>query len=521
MKSNHPPHYSHIFSAPVAAGFIALSVGMPNGCVNVHEADIDPIASGVGTWDDPIIVRRDNLAVVGNLEVTDALVTSKVSSPYFTDGTWTSLTGHIRLEELRSDGSAYVDQYSPILPRSEFYGPGQAPYGTRAGVMVHGNTYALHLSAADEGGDSFSNEKEVVYVKLADDVLLVPIVVVSWKRPGVDPTFVDHTHRARNMFDFHPLHIDDSAAPSPYTLPDNTMVTPLPLPSIQALLANQVDSPSSSSAFSATVAPDALEVPPDDIWAECGIQFQVVAQFIADLPEDWINECDTLGANFPDPHDVVKAELDNHPLLRDYLLNDLEPIFISYGDLKECHTDWMQDGFFASTVDYDLIEVTTGGRPRTITSHELGHALGLDHAVDPVTHHPIQGNLMRENPKNGERDLTPQQCEYARGQAQNLFSENYDYFNWVTGRTYADVPAPPPSGAAVEDHGEFNPGGESQVCCLGVDDVYTTTGSCEKEVDMEQCIEVCCESSDSIFSTTLFRCSQLQGVAHNISVCHD
>jgi hypothetical protein len=255
------------------------ALGAPDVSLRVDPKDVDTSAAGDGSRQKPFIVRRDNPAVGGELKVTDATVEAKVSSKFLSDGVWKNLWGHFKFREDREHGDPYNYQYTPILPLDDFHGPGTAKYATRAGLMVHRNIHGLRMEGGTVGGDDYVLE-HVQWIKLSDDVLVVPVVIVLWKQidsSKEDPHF-DTTQfwTARNMFDFQPLYMP--IAGHPYQRADGTWVSPLPRASIEVLLANEINSP--SSYWFPPMAPNRDETPPDELWAKCGIQFQVVGQFI-------------------------------------------------------------------------------------------------------------------------------------------------------------------------------------------------------------------------------------------------
>lgn len=473
-----------------AGACLLLSVGAPAPVLTVRMSD--RVKNAPGTLQNPILVRRDNPALDGIVVLGDSSVRGTVSSPYSTDGQWTNFSGRFRITEMRQQSAAYIEQYTPVLPRQAVNGAGVAFVGTRAGTMVHGNIYALSMQASDKAGEKFAADK-VKYIKLADDVMLVPVVVISWKKPGSDPKFVNETYPARNMFDFNPIGLGQAA---PYTRPDKSTMQPLPNLTINPLYPALYDRP--EPYWFAKMAPNLKETPPDEIWSKCGIQFQVVAQFIFDLPADWQNRCNIQALNFGQPEWAIAKELADQPALRDYLINDLKPIYVSYGDNSLCSTGWIKNSFFGTTPGKgNHIEIGFT-RPRTTTAHELGHALGLDHEVDPVSKKPVEGNLMRENGIKDEGTLTADQCKKARSAAAS-YSARFDHFNWVTGRTYSPTPPPPPTGASpLEDLDGFDPGLPAEaVCCTGPTDVYwAAPGTCpNSQVSQSQCETVCCSGT--------------------------
>ncbi len=497
------------FSLLGGALLLAASLGAPNACLDINQTDKSPNQTGDGTWANPLRVRRDNLAMGGMLDVKDTGVKSSVTSPYLSDGKWTRLTGHFTIDELRDHYWHYAYQSTPILPRETATGATTYDYGTRAGYMVKGNTYAVSIKGKTTGGDQF-DMKNVQYVKLADDVLVVPVVVASWKLPGADPKFVNQYWRSNTMFDFSPVRIDNQAAPTPYWKTNNTPgVKPQPLQEQGYLLANEIDSPTS---FFTTNPPNRDEVPPDDIWAQCGIQFQVVKQLIVEHKAGWYNHCSVNSLNFGDPENApvggLSAELASNPYLQK-AFRDLQPVVVSYGDNSDCHSF---GGFIGTTPGKGRFIEIDNQRPTTETSHELGHALGLDHLE--VNGSPVAGNLMRVNP-SGEKNLTAAQCTAARAMAKQ-FSDRYDYFNFVTGRTFSDQDAPPLSSGGG-DLGDFDPSGggsNGDVCCLQNGAVSeTAAGACAgTSLAIEMCQQVCCSNGQK---ETEYACTQ-QGATGNV-----
>jgi hypothetical protein len=470
--------------------------------------NIDPneSADGDGSRQHPFVARRDNPAVGGELKVTDATVEAQVSSKFLSDGVWKNLLGHFKFREYREHGWRYADQFTPIMPRDNFHGPGTAKYATRAGLMVRRNVYGLSMAGNTVGGDNYVLE-DAKLIKLSDDVLVVPVVVVLWHNTESlkDPHFdLTQFWTARNMFDFQPLHMTKPAYP--YQPDDDIIVWPLPLASIQVLFANEIDSP--SPYWLAAMPPNRWETPPDELWAECGIQFQVVGQFIVPYPRGWLNHCYTQELNFGNPEPAIADQLAWNPDLRDYLLNDLKPVFVSYGDLSLC-----ENVFSGSTPPYLIRFIEIDWHHSTVTTaHELGHVLDLPHEKDSDGN-PVDGNLMRTGAGAKDTDLTEEQCQKARIRAK-AFSQGYDYYNWVTGRTYSDVPAPPPTRREPpprrDDDRPIRPPGE-QVCCLGERDVeFKAPRDCSDVVRPEQCEIVCCSNG---LRETRYLCEKQGGIA--------
>lgn len=490
---------------------IAFSVGAPNACMGVNPADSEPTQVGSGTWKDPFVVRRDNLSVGGTLEIGDKTTSATVSSPFLTDGRWKNLSGHFAIDEEREHQWHYTWQYTPLLPGSAFDGPGSARYGTRAGSMVHGNRYVVSMKASSDAGESFSFNDTTV--KLSDDVAVVPVVIVSWKNPKgqSNDNFVDETVRARTMFDFNPVATVSASSPASYFRLDHSEMKALPLLAKDPLGPWEIDGPISSS----IPPPDAIELPPDEIWQQCGIQFQVVAQFTFRLPEDWKNDCNVNALSLADAEWRVYDALAGTPALRDYLVKDLKPIYVSYGDLADCATGWGSHSFVGNTPGKNRFIEINFARHRNTTAHELGHALKLDHLYEGGA--TVEGNLMRENPRD-EQKLTDAQCKAARYEAMVL-SQRYDQFNINTGRVYSELPPLPPSqSGGGSEQTPIDPGsGTTDICCKAKDasDVaWTKAGTCAgNQVDDAMCLVGCCSIDKQ--SMTAYQCGLKGGTIHS------
>ncbi|MBX7079433.1 MAG: hypothetical protein K1X88_09625 [Nannocystaceae bacterium] len=469
-----------------------FALGSPESCIDVFEKDIATPAKG--SWEDPIIVRRDNLGVVGEFGITTAGVKADAQGEFLTGGSWSNLSGHVKIEEIREHYWPFVSHYTPVLPAADFTSPGAADYGVRAATMVHGNSYAMSVEAWTDDGEVF--EPGPRYAKLADDVLVVPVVLGVWFDP-YNPKIpvLEAVYGGRNLFDFSPLWVDDQAAPLPYFTSASEKVTPQHLASPNPLFASEIDEP--DPYWVADMAPDRFETPPDEIWTACGIQFQVVAYYVAQYPDAWVNHCSTNSLNFGDPEWALEAELAADPLLPH--IEELDPIYVSYGDLSECSSDLL-GGFVGSTPGKGRFIEIDYNRPSATTAHELGHALGLDHVGSEVG----KDNLMLEYVGGEHEVLTEKQCDQARAMAKQ-FSERYDTFNWQTGRTYSETVPEPPKGD--DSGGDITLPEQTGTCCLVDGDAVVVDGSCDKELPEDACAMVCCENPNN--KTTRYACEQL------------
>ena len=356
----------------------------------------------------------------------------------------------------------------------------------------------------------------------------MPVVLVSWKKPGNDPSFVDHTHVGKNLFDFLPMD-------SPRFMLPELSPTDLVAPNHTAFI----------------TPPDLWETPPDDIWTRCHIQFQVVASYVLELPVGHVPNCSPISTTFRSYEETRSQIKSVDPGLGSALVDQLHPIYVAYGDFGSCaqgmgYTGKVVGGLPLAEVHY--------GRTRVTTSHEIGHILlGPSHATQNGS--PIQGNLMRVNPSDGDKALTASQCEQARTSA-SAYGDRYRNWNRATGRVapgtigFASVDdlsidwTLRPAGDTLDTGAGFGRlpeqccqharGGETwvaTVCGIGAvavpdalcetccgnetqdDAAMSWEGDCPSEAQLAdaQCDEICCSEFDPSLYVSRYACTQAGG----------
>ncbi len=459
-----------------------------------------------GTLSDPYIVTRDNLHIYGTFPWNFGN-TSQGYGTYSHTYTWSDMalressnTGTPETIRPSTSGSASFARIrdSTCIPRSCFGTTGQESSFTTIYEALQTHAIAGVVPSHDER----------TYFKLASDVYVVPVVVVSWIRPG---NFVAQDYRAdaAALIDFMPFQA-------------NSLWT----------------TPNSQDGYK---DPEANETPPDDVWTQCGIQIQVVANFncytdqttgscleascTARFAVDVNHQTSARDAcllsalyaqGFPDPQAT-----------RD-LITLLDPIYLEYG-LWNC--PYVKG---EACTPSDTIQVTTTAPGAYTTAHELGHEL-----LNTNSHENDPNNLMHTNANHGE--LTNAQCDIARQSARtrsNLFRD----YNSKVGRTPYPTPMIRPQNpyasvdnaftnicCVVNGVASFGPAGvcnllggtietpsECTECCRTMNPLaYSSVGlgSCNGDVvPKPQCNPVCCEVDNVASYMAAGLCAELGGM---------
>jgi hypothetical protein len=352
--------------------------------------------------------------------------------------------------------------------------PNPAQWITRTERLVHG---ALVSAERFVTGPNPLGPSKRIWIELAETTLLVPVVVVSFVRAGAAPASQDHSDEFRALFDFIPPHLSVAGR---HTRPAGDLLDPA-----------------------------RIQLPPDDIWAQCGIQFQVIDAFVVPMDSGWIIPCargyDGQRNFMPDARLVEK-------LVELYGDERVLPLFEAVGQtyapafvvLEMAHTFPPSDcnlQFYGRAVPGRMIELDYRilHDVRPTTAHELGHVL-----LGP-NHSSIAGNLMLGGGGPSDLDLSPEQCRTARASAKPL-SDKYRALNVVRGH------AAPPSaselppifnvGDVIRAPGVLSPGPNEPTYCCNVGNQFLKTSSFVCELSggsraAENACKVCCIRSVS------------------------
>ncbi len=476
---------------------IAASVGLPDGCntisnVGILSDHLDPASpdSVDATWGAPALVMRDNPWLGGSFDAMAGVqgVLAQYDT-YRANGTWVSMLGRTKLTEYDAMGTFEELQYLPLLPKEAFQGPGIGTWQVRSGSLVHGNIYKATMEIWQGPSNTKTQSTKSLHLALSEKVALVPIVLVTW-RWSQDPQ-ADFTNTGKAMIDFVPY------------LSPRYMASELSIANLN-----------NPNKLSPLTRPDAAERPPDDIFAKCNVQFQVIGAIVANLPAGYIGGCDAGGLST-----MFKGKGDIETMLRNTggfwpkIVDELKPIYVAYGDRKWPNCSFVGKTTGSSTSQGSLVEVDYKSAKDNTTAHELGHVL-LGSKHEDV----LSNNLMKTN--NGAYfELDPvTQCPYA-WEIAKVYSDRFRAFNVATGRVWAPMQANPIGGATptVTDPNAL-------VCCRTKSIIsvysspltsaykynYVTNASCDSAngvpVAYSSC-EVCCESGGNVSVVLNSTCS--------------
>ena len=493
-----------ILSAALASGEQTISN------VTVAKDEIDPASpsNAGGSLANPVLVLRNNPTFHGVFATKGSGISGSASGKYSADGVWNGLTGDVKVYEHNANGTIVATQLDPMMPGSGVSAsPGAIPWQSRSGSVVSGNTYEVSVQAKGANGQTFG-VSQPLFVRLSDKVPVVPVVVISWRRPD-DPQNLDHTNIAKNLFDFLP-YFKPPFAPSEIRAAD--VIAPN-VPGVRRI-----------------TAPDSREIPPDEIYAQCGVQFEVVASYVFDVRPGFnptCNENTTVFATLDEVRTKVRAAAG---ALGPALVDKLQPLFVAYGRMG-CSS------FNGNSAQSGLAEIDSVSGRKVTTAHEMGHTL-IQTEHETSGGHPVLGNLMRAGPET-ETALTPKQCERAQFSAK-AYATRFNAFNVETGRVSAHLLTPlanappvlivpksvccqPPSGPAFTTDTKTckSAGGSetttttcTEACCLsGADVAIKPKDQCKpaSQVDKGQCSLICCSKFGDKKKVTVHQCSAASG----------
>ncbi len=463
-------------------GLAVAALGLVGWNSNTVGVDVTHIAQwNPGTVDEPILVNRDNPWLQGWFNTTAGNSWNGIGQySHQYSGT---CNGTIRTYEFWSPPFNTDDWATPMRPVAGYQytdsRASQLNWAVRSGNLVPENSYAVaqaHLC----NNDGLATSPSATWFQLSPSVLVVPVVLVSWIRPGLEwpPAEQDFRARGRALFDFIPFK-------GSYT---NT-------------------APSQWNAAN-TAAPEPYYDPPDDIWTQCGIQFQVVAEFKFDA-QKVPPPCNKTGnvqefAEVGAVKNLIAGQIGAGAA--EELLTLLAPVRAHFGYLG-C-SNFRGKGDLGDTHSLHIDRADSG--PAPLVAHELGHVLGL-------THVGTSTNLMCGQENCTGRTITQQQCNAARTRAGE-FASRFREYNRKLGR----IPASNPITVYYPDPHIVDPSLVSFpfTCCEVFGSKYwASVASCPGTVLPDAACTECCTLSESPVDVEFVRLGSCGGTILEASKC--
>jgi hypothetical protein len=335
-------------------------------------------------------------------------------------------------DDLRPEAS--IQSVTPLPVKSDAKANQLTHWQVQSGSLGHENTYVVqpqvtHRPVID--GVPAPEQDSVIsrlYLQLADDVLLVPVVVVVWLN-GTQAA-PDRSVQRRQAFEALRLFDFEDASTDRFWF------------------GVEQDSSQRDQAV-------AMEAPPDDIWSQCGIQFQVVGVMTADQQVGRSCGRSAVYRNFVEVLETPQGatslqglELVQHRLLNERdssghdlsalssLVGELNPVIYNLGIIGGCT--------FAGSTDAprNIVEVDTDPyfgvqRSPITTAHELGHLLLGSSSHCEEMHGKTQeecraeGDLMVSFAQN---ERTIHDCDRARQKALQMSNRFRVYREKLEGR---------------------------------------------------------------------------------------
>jgi len=363
---------------------------------------------------DPIVVNRDNPWLEGWYEAPPGrwMQASGIYSNAYSNSPLAG--GFIRTYEFWEPSWNAVDDWQTPIRGDSLAGSngyqtssenGWLNWAVRSGNFVPGGLYAVALANANGSAPS-------TWFKLADSVIVLPVIAISWQVNNQDAggaAAQDFRTRASALFDFIPFQGSRTS-----NWPADWATDP------------------SSWPWSKHAADDPVAYydPPDDVWSQCGIQFQVVRTFrfsVASTNPACYGASPTIMTYDAIGQRILAAV---GPSEWSLIFNDLMPLVanFAYMNCANFFGNWVVD---QKQVEIDRADVFP---PSNVVAHELGHwLLGAGHESPP--------NLMAAAPANGHA-LTPTQCADAKAMARDM-AARFRIYNEKIGRIRPDNPYAP------------------------------------------------------------------------------
>jgi hypothetical protein len=410
----------------------------------------------------------------------------------------------------------------PGHPRSFSEHTPLAIWNTRSGDLAHGNLYDANRSGVLLGDGCCPTvlipNKKVTW-QLSRWTLVVPVIVVTW---SFDPAGDPWVHgRAKSTFDFDPWFF------LPTDVTDKQVLDLVPNLADHAKPVPQMVGSSRGG----------VQIPPDRIFSQCGIQFQAVGTFAGKLlPGVYKGVCNT-DSGVPEwgSQSEIKTLIDQQAgsELGNLLDSVLVPVRVEFGPMMT--SSGGPCGFDGKTLLPNIVYVSNNDALPNALAHELAHVVlnSSDHDTQPGN----ENNLLRDQGLGTL--LRADQCEAMRKNAIE-YTKRLINFNIAIGRVDSQqfllpqLPLPggaprvccaPPDGIApnrttldqcswrqnLVSENPTDPSLDESLCKVCCFDSGTVTFRDEcpgaSADDLTQCDQVCCDTAGIKARITRYQCS--------------
>jgi len=287
------------------------------------------------------------------------------------------------------------------LPSDGSGDPLPAGWHFRSGRFLPGTTYAVdaYLTSFDASFALTTQNATRLWAKLSPDVTVIPLIAVLWYETSES---ADNDAAARSVAEDRERQVTAVVDFAPLRTKSRTNFEYFSVDGVDPMrLIN------------------GIQVPPDDIWSQCGIQFRLVGSFV--LGRHGPPNCQTQSRTYAqDLEDRIRALRPDLAAL--WFGNQaLRPFILEIGEANGCqwygNTAISAQAAQLNTLDWSS---TQNG---VVVAHELGHImLGPDHVGSSGT-----GNLMAAGAATSDRLLTADQCTRARSAAMPFRQRLQDY----------------------------------------------------------------------------------------------
>jgi hypothetical protein len=366
----------------------------------------------------PVLVQSDNPTLFGSIAWHGPNESGSGTPPYFFDGAWNGIANaHLALRHSPNTNAGWSARLLPGARDQTPSSASNARFQTRTFNLYHGKTFRITRTlthTSDNAVVGTAQDSTPLYVALDPQILLVPLMVIGWDSPAQPAALTAAID-----------YIPSSSFPADQIGTGNE-----PTPS------GTLTDPGRAQLISGSL------VPPDEIWSQCGIQFQVVSAFhlTPKAPFDFNRVCNTFGSmqdyalSYSDLEARIRAKATGNEfelLFGTGITGEggLRPIIVQYGAVPGggCSA-------YKAKADIALGHIQINEDNGQVIGHELGHSLlrDPDHSLE-------DNNLMRAGATG--RLLSATQCAAAR---QNAAAYSARLRAFYVARGLADQVPPPP-----------------------------------------------------------------------------